>query len=59
VARLHGADRGLDPERLHTLDDFGTDGAIDPQAAERDARRAAVVEMAATAVIPTLPFVPL
>src|SRR3954466_2339742 len=34
AARLEGADRGLYAERLQTLDHFGGDSAINPQAAE-------------------------
>src|SRR3954465_12287699 len=49
--RLQGADRGLYAERLQTLDHFGADSAINPQAAERDAPVPAMVEGAATAVI--------
>src|SRR3954466_15543827 len=51
AARLEGADRGLYAERLETLDHFGADSAINPQAAERDAPVPAMVEVAATAVI--------
>ena len=51
AARLHGADRRLDAERLQTLDHLGADSAIDPHAAERDAPVAAMVEVAAAAVI--------
>jgi hypothetical protein len=49
--RFHGADRRLDAKRLNPLDHLGTDGAVDPQAAKRDAGIAAVVEMAAPTVI--------
>src|SRR3954452_2947693 len=51
AARLEGADRGLYTERLETLDHFGADSAINPQAAERDAPVPAMVKVAATAVI--------
>ena len=36
--RFHGAERRLDAERLQPLDHLGADSAIDPHAAERDAR---------------------
>src|SRR6478672_1079047 len=49
--RLHGADRRLDAERLKALEHLGADRPIDPHAAERDARLAAVIEIAAPAVI--------
>src|SRR3954462_7613552 len=45
AARLEGADRGLYAERLETLDHFGADSAINSQAAERDARLTAVIEV--------------
>ena len=51
AARLEGADRGLYAERLKTLDHFGADSTINPQAAERDAPVPAVIEVAAAAVI--------
>jgi hypothetical protein len=50
-ACLQSADRGLDAERLKVLEHFEADRTIDPHAAERDARIAAVIEVAATAVI--------
>src|SRR3954449_5429620 len=57
AARLEGADRGLYAERLETLDHFGADSAINPQAAERDAPVPAMVEVAAPAVIAPGPAV--
>ena len=44
-ARLHGPDRRLNAERLNALDHFGADRTINPHAAERDARLAAVIEV--------------
>src|SRR4051794_15807025 len=51
AARLEGADRGLYAERLKALDHLGADRTINPHAAERDARLAAVIYLGAPAVI--------